>query len=68
MLVLSRKVGDMLIIEGNFTVEVAKIQGNWISLGIVAPSDVKILREELNQPKANAQVVELIVEDALLVA
>ena len=35
---------------------------------IVAPYDVKILRRELNQGKANAQNVELIVEDGLLVA
>ncbi len=68
MLVLSRKVGDKLVIDGNITVEVVKIQGNRISLGIVAPSDVKILRGELNQAKANAQIVELVVEDGLLVA
>ena len=68
MLVLSRKVGDKLVIDGNITVEVVKIQGNRISLGIVAPSDVKILRGELNQPNANAQIVELVVEDGLLVA
>lgn len=52
----------------NITVEVVKIQGNRISLGIVAPSDVKILRGELNQTKAIAQLIELIVEDGLLVA
>jgi carbon storage regulator len=68
MLVLSRKVGDKLVIDGNITVEVVKIQGNRISLGIVAPSNVKILRGELNHPQANAQTVELVVEDGLLVA
>ncbi|HUP79051.1 MAG TPA: carbon storage regulator [Pirellula sp.] len=68
MLVLSRKVGDKLVIDGNITVEVVKIQGNRISLGIVAPTDVKILRGELNQSKANAQIVEVVVEDGLLVA
>ena len=68
MLVLSRKVGDRLVIDGNITVEVVKIQGNRISLGIVAPSDVKILRGELIQPQAKAQIVELVVEDGLLVA
>ena len=68
MLVLSRKVGDSLVIDGNITVEVVKIQGNRISLGIVAPSDVKILRGELIQPQAKAQIVELVVEDGLLVA
>jgi len=68
MLVLSRKVGDKLVIDGNITVEVVKIQGNRISLGIVAPSNVKILRGELIQPQAKTQIVELVVEDGLLVA
>ena len=68
MLVLSRKVGDKLVIDGNITVEVVKIQGNRISLGIVAPSNVKILRGELTQSPAKAQIVELVVEDGLLVA
>jgi len=68
MLVLSRKVGDKLVIHGNITVEVVKIQGNRISLGIVAPSNVKILRGELTEQQAKAQIVELVVEDGLLVA
>ncbi len=68
MLVLSRKAGEKLVIDGNITVEIMKIQGNRITLGIAAPSDVKILRGELNQPKASAQTMELVVEDGLLVA
>ncbi len=68
MLVLSRKVGDKLVINGNITVEVVKIQGNRISLGIVAPSNVKILRGELTEPQPKAQIVDLVVEDGLLVA
>ena len=68
MLVLSRKVGDKLVIDGNITVEVVKIQGNRISLGIVAPSNVKILRGELTEQQTKAQIVELVVEDGLLVA
>ena len=68
MLVLSRKVGDKLVIDGNITVEVVKISGNRISLGIVAPSNVKILRGELTEQQAEAQIVELVVEDGLLVA
>ena len=68
MLVLSRKVGDKLVIDGNITVEVVKIQGNRISLGIVAPSNVKILRGELTEQRAKPQIVELVVEDGLLVA
>ena len=68
MLVLSRKVGDKLVIDGNITVEVVKIQSNRISLGIVAPSNIKILRGELTELQAKAQIVELVVEDGLLVA
>ena len=40
LLVLSRKVGDKPVIDGNITGEVVKIQGNRISLGMVAPSNV----------------------------
>ena len=68
MLVLSRKVGDKLVIDGNITVEVVKISGNRISLGIVAPSNVKILRGELSEPKAFSQTIEMVVEDGMLVA
>ena len=68
MLVLSRKVGEKLVIDGNITVEVVRIQGNRITLGLVAPADVKILRGELNQKQSKAETTELVVEDGLLVA
>jgi len=68
MLVLSRKVGEKLVIDGNITVEVVKIQGNRISLGIVAPSNVLILRGELTEHRAEPQILELEVEDGMLVA
>jgi carbon storage regulator CsrA len=57
-----------LVIDGNITVEVVKISGNRISLGIVAPSNVKILRGELTEQQTKTQIVELVVEDGLLVA
>ncbi|MEO8271372.1 MAG: carbon storage regulator, partial [Aureliella sp.] len=56
MLVLSRKVGEKLVIDGNITVEAVRIQGNRIALGLVAPSAVKILRGELQQKRAAVQV------------
>ncbi len=68
MLVLSRKVGEKLVIDGNITVEVVRIQGKRITLGLVAPADVKILRAELNPTKAKPQSVEVVVEAGLLVA
>jgi len=50
MLVLSRKVGEKIIIDGHITVQVVSISGNKIRLGIVAPPEVEILREELAAP------------------
>jgi carbon storage regulator CsrA len=52
MLVLSRKVGEKLVIDGNITVEIVKIKGNRITLGLLAPADVKILRGELKEHAA----------------
>jgi len=47
MLVLSRKVGQKIMIDDHITVQIVSISGNKIRLGIVAPPDVEILREEL---------------------
>ena len=47
MLVLSRKVGEQIIIGDNITVVVNRVAGNRISLGINAPSNVRIVRGEL---------------------
>lgn len=47
MLVLSRKLNEKIIIDGNITVTVLGIRGNQIRLGIEAPSSIGIVREEL---------------------
>ena len=47
MLVLSRKQGDSIIIGGNIRVTVARIESNQVRIGIEAPRDVQVLREEI---------------------
>jgi carbon storage regulator len=47
MLVLSRKVGERLVIGDNITVVVSRVAGNRVMLGIEAPSEVRIIRGEL---------------------
>lgn len=47
MLVLSRKVGEKIVIGDKITVVVNRVSGNRISLGIEAPADVRIIRGEL---------------------
>lgn len=47
MLILTRRAGETLMIGENITVTVCAINGNQVKLGIAAPKDVPILREEL---------------------
>lgn len=53
MLVLTRKVGEEIVIGDNVRVRVLAIQGNQIRLGFIAPRTVNIQREELlfQEPK-----------------
>lgn len=47
MLVLTRKLNQEIRISENIVVRVIDIKGNQVRLGIEAPADVAILREEL---------------------
>ncbi|GIW88512.1 MAG: hypothetical protein KatS3mg108_2836 [Isosphaeraceae bacterium] len=47
MLVLSRKTDQSLLINGSIRVTVLAIRGNQVRLGIEAPPDVRIVRDEL---------------------
>ena len=54
MLVLSRKLGEKIFIGDNICITVVDIDRGKIRLGIEAPRDVKIYRQELlplNQPR-----------------
>lgn len=47
MLVLSRKTGERLVIGDNVVITIVRIQGDKVRIGIEAPSDVRVIREEL---------------------
>ncbi len=47
MLVLSRKVGEEVVIGDNVRVTVVAVHGNQVRLGFQAPECVTIFREEL---------------------
>lgn len=48
MLVLSRKLGEKIVIGDNIVVTVVKIDRNQIRLGIEAPHEVPVYREEIS--------------------
>ena len=47
MLVLSRKVNENIIIDGRIVVKVVRTEGNFVKLGIEAPPDVPVHRQEV---------------------
>jgi carbon storage regulator len=59
MLVLSRKRGERIVIPGcAVTITIAAIKGNQVRLGIAAPAEVAILREELARRKRRSEAAE----------
>ncbi len=47
MLVLTRRLGESITIGDNVKIIVVEIDGNQVKLGIEAPRDIEIYREEL---------------------
>lgn len=47
MLILTRRVGETVMIGDNVTVTVLGVKGNQVRLGVNAPKDVAVHREEI---------------------
>lgn len=47
MLVLTRKIGEKLVINGDTVIEIVGIRGGKIRLGVTAPREVSVMREDL---------------------
>ena len=60
MLVLSRKLNEKIVIDGGIVVTVVKIEGGQVRLGIEAPRDVKVFREEIVDKSSRSAVGPLI--------
>lgn len=56
MLVLSRKVGERILIGDQIAITVVRIAGQGVRLGIEAPQNLSVMREELavRQPEPAA--------------
>ena len=47
MLILSRKLNESVVIDGRITVKVVRIDGDVVKLGISAPPEVPVHRQEV---------------------
>lgn len=47
MLILSRKLNESIVIDGRITVKIVRIDRETVKLGIVAPSNVPVHRQEV---------------------
>jgi carbon storage regulator len=49
MLVLTRRVGEVIVIENDIRITVVSVRGDKVRLGITAPEFVQVDREEVHQ-------------------
>lgn len=47
MLILTRRIGETLVINDDIEVHVLGVKGNQVRIGIDAPDDVSVHREEI---------------------
>ena len=56
MLILTRKVGESLLIGDDVSITILNIRGNQVKIGVQAPKDVSVHREEIYQRIHQAKV------------
>jgi carbon storage regulator len=71
MLILTRRVGETVMIGNEVTVTVLGVKGNQVRIGVNAPKDVAVHREEIyerikreHENESNINVSTKIVDDA----
>ena len=57
MLVLSRRVGEEIVIGGNVAVKIVSVQGGKVRLAITAPDNVTVDRAEIHQQRSKFTAV-----------
>ena len=59
MLILSRKSGESIVIDGRIHVKIVRVEGDVVKLGVQAPMDVPVHRQEVYEEiqRSNKQAI-----------
>jgi carbon storage regulator len=59
MLILSRKLGETIVIDGRIRVKIMRMEGDGVKIGIEAPAEVSIHRQEVYEEiqRSNAEAL-----------
>ena len=64
MLILTTRVGETLMIGDDVTITVLGVKGNQVSIGVNAPKEVAVHREEIYQRIQNEKTGDVIDSDS----
>ena len=59
MLILTRRVGETLMVGDDVTITVLGVKGNQVRIGVNAPKEVSVHREEIYQRIQREKVAQL---------
>ena len=62
MLVLSRRLGEQIVIDGTVSVRIVEIKGGQVRLGVTAPESVRVDRYEVHQRRAQERELPALVK------
>lgn len=60
MLILTRKPGEAIVVGDDIRINVVSVKGNQIALGITAPKEIPVHREEVHMQIVNERIKELL--------
>lgn len=66
MLILSRKINESIVVGDNIRIKILDVKGDKVKIGILAPDDVSVLRDELYTKVANQNIKASGIDSSIL--